>query len=89
MYQIVTIALEYRDLHSARCVPLGSLAGKEATQYAAVPLTGLLPDVHTGRILYTELIKQAGVRPRLHICLLRKRARRFYTVASDEVASTT
>lgn len=56
MYQIVTIALEYRDLHSARCVPLGSLAGKEATQYAVVPLSGIT----TGRPHRTDSVHGAN-----------------------------
>lgn len=63
MYQIVTIAFEYRDLHSAQCSS-AALRGKEAAQYAMPQIALLLADIHTGRILYTELIKQAGVRPR-------------------------
>lgn len=86
MYHIVTIAFEYRGLHSAQC-SLAALRGKEAMQYALPHNALLLSDIHTGRDLYTELIKQAGVRPRT--AYLPSQVRHSPLLASDEVASTT
>lgn len=52
-------------------------------------LISQLPDIHNGRIFYTELIKEADVKPRLHTCLLGQGICSFYTTSFDGVASRT